>query len=143
MTHSDFPRNFAHCLASTCPQNDACLRWKAYEVLPDDMDEWITFVNPKRVPPAQRMECPYFLKMEQLRYAKGMKHLFDSVPHSDALGLKRELAGYFGHSTYYRCVRGERLIAPEEQAHIKKLFALRGLSDELHFDAYVEQYAFS
>lgn len=143
MNYSSFPHSFAHCIADTCPQKSACLRWKAYELLPDDLSGQITVVNPKSVPPAQGAECPYFLKMELQRYARGMKHLLNNVPHADAIGLKRQMAGYFGRSTYYRCVRGERLISPKEQADIKKMFVSRGLSMEPQFDAYVEQYAFS
>ena len=71
-----------------------------------------------------------------------MKRILDNVPHSDALGLKREMLGYFGRNNYYRSRRGERLISPQEQKAIQQMFASRNLSVEILFDEYVEQYKF-
>lgn len=142
MNYSSFPYQFAHCLAESCPQKSECLRWKAYELLPDDASQPVIFVNPKCVPPAQGMGCPNFLKTELQRYAKGMKRILDNVPHIDAIELKRQMAGYFGRSTYYRCLRGERLISPKEQADIQAMFASHNLSVNVKFDAYIEQYFF-
>lgn len=141
LTHSSIPQSFAHCLAETCPRKSECLRWKAYELLPGDLQERIVFVNPKSVPPEDG-NCPHFLEIELQRYAKGMKRILDNVPHSDALGLKREMLGYFGRNNYYRSRRGERLISPQEQKAIQRMFASRNLSVEILFDEYVEQYKF-
>ncbi len=142
LTHSSIPRTFAHCLAKTCPQKSECLRWKAYELLPADVRQNILFVNPKSVPP-QGTDCPHFLKMELLRYAKGMKRILDNVPHTDAIGLKREMLQYFGRNNYYRNRNGERLISPQEQKAIQRMFVSRNLPVEISFDEYVEQYKFS
>ncbi len=142
LTHSSIPRTFAHCLAEACPRKSQCLRWKAYELLPDNWQESISFVNPKSVPPAQGAECPHFLKIELQRYAKGMKRILDDVPHAEVFGLKREMLGYFGRNGYYRSRSGERLISPEEQKAIQQMFASRNLPVEISFDEYVEQYKF-
>lgn len=142
LTHSSIPRTYAHCLAETCPQKSQCLRWKAYELLPNDLPERILFVNPKSVPPPQGSDCPHFVKMELQRYAKGMKHIFDNVPYNQVAALRREMMEYFGRTTYYRCVNGERLMNMEEQNKIKTMFSSKGLSDDLSFDEYIENYVF-
>lgn len=142
LTHSSIPYNFAHCLASECALKDECLRWKAYELLPDDLNKRVTFINPKSLPPAAAEECPHFLKAELQCYAKGMRRIFDSVPHKAALSLKQQMKGYFGTRTYYRCVSGERLISPDEQNRIRKMFASRGLPSDVAFDEYIDQYVF-
>lgn len=143
LTHSSIPRTFAHCLAETCPQKSQCLRWKAYELLPGDLREQISFVNPKSVPPPQGEDCPYFMKMELQRYAKGMKRILDDVPFIQVNALRRQMINYFGRTAYYRCVNGERLITPKEQNDIKAMFSAQGLSDDLSFDGYIENYLFS
>lgn len=142
LTHSSIPRTFAHCLAEACPRKSQCLRWKAYELLPDNLQERILCINPKSVPTPQGVDCPHFVKMELQRYAKGMKRILDNVPHTNAMELKREMLEYFGRNGYYRSRSGERLITPEEQKEIRAMFVSRGLSGEIPFDEYVEQYQF-
>ncbi|MDY6033294.1 MAG: DUF6078 family protein, partial [Alloprevotella sp.] len=46
-------------------------------------------------------------------------------------------------TSYYRYQRGERLLTPEQQQWILKLFASKGYTDQLLFEHYVESYDFS
>lgn len=141
LTYSSIPRTFAHCPAETCPRKNECLRWKAFELLPENSPEQIVMINPKSVPP-QGVECPYFLKMELHRYAKGMKQIFDKIPYNQAVALRREMIDRFGKSGYYRRVNGAKLISPKDQALIKTIFSTNGLPDDVPFDEYVESYLF-
>ncbi len=142
LTYSSIPRAFAHCAAETCQIKNECLRWKAYELLPSDLQERIPFINPKSVPPPTDTDCSHFFKTELQRYAKGMKNILNSVPYHQVDALRREMIKYFGRATYYRCVNGERLITPKEQNNIKATFSDKGLSDDLPFDGYIENYSF-
>ena len=61
------------------------------------------------------------------RFALGITHLLDNVPHKEALGIKRELMAELNRTTYYRCYRKERLLKPKEQEYIRQLFLNRGI----------------
>ena len=74
------------------------------------------------------------------RFALGITHLLDSVPHKEALGIKRELMAELNRTTYYRCYRKERLLKPKEQEYIRQLFLKSGIKEEPVYDEYVEQY---
>ena len=54
------------------------------------------------------------------RFALGITHLLDNVPHKEALGIKRELMAELNRTTYYRCYRKERLLKPKEQEYIRQ-----------------------
>lgn len=72
-----------------------------------------------------------------------MQHLFDGVQYPQAVAVKRKLIDFFGRTKYYRYSRGDKLISPEEQSNIKAIFVANGLSDEIEFDQYIEQYHFA
>ena len=75
--------------------------------------------------------CPYFMADKKKRFALGITHLLDNVPHKEALGIKRELMAELNRTTYYRCYRKERLLKPKEQEYIRQLFLKRGIKELL------------
>lgn len=77
---------------------------------------------------------------EKKRFALGITHLLDNVPHKEALNIKRELMAALKRTTYYRCCRKERLLKPQEQEYIRQLFLEKGIKEEPVYDEYVEQY---
>lgn len=132
------PYNFAHCLNTDCLRAEACLRRQMALRIPLKRAT-VTVVNPAHTTPTGE-NCPNFKADSTLRFARGMTHLLDHVPHNDALLIKEHLLSYFGRTQYYRLWRKERLFSPDQQEYIRQLFRKRGLSEAPVFDEYVEVY---
>lgn len=136
--YSLVPYNFLHCLNGECLHAADCLRHQVSLRIPSDR-EAVTIVNPARITPASE-GCPYFMPDRLQRFAFGITHLLDSIPHGDAVVIKQQMIAHFKTHTYYRFLRKERLINPAGQEYIRQLFLKRGLTDEPVYDEYVEQY---
>lgn len=132
------PYNFLYCINAQCPQAARCLRYQQISRL-TPRSHSLDVLNPMRIT-TENGECTHFLVDEQKRFALGITHLLDNVPHSEAVIIKNMLITYFNRATYYRCRRRERLITPAEQTYIRDLFVSRGITDEPLFDEYVLQY---
>src|SRR5690606_32212921 len=91
------PPTFLHCITEDCPLQTDCLRQIAYQHLPSQIDS-VHIVNLRKLASVDKNNCPYFFKVQPVRYAKGFKHVLDSLPHKDVRKLKDELIAYFGHS---------------------------------------------
>ena len=70
------------------------------------------------------------------RFALGITHLLDNLPHASALEVRTRLISYFGKNMYYRMKRKERYIAPREQMAIAKMFKNCGITKKAVFDEY-------
>lgn len=132
------PYNFTHCLHAQCPQADTCLRHQVALRIPYECER-ITIINPARTLSAGE-SCPYFAPDKLQRFALGITHLLDSIPHSDAIAIKNQMLERFQRNMYYRFSRKEHLISPTDQKYIRQLFLSRGITSEPVFDEYVEQY---
>jgi hypothetical protein len=99
----------------------------------------ISIVNPACVP-EDTNTCPHFRPIRKIRVAWGIGHLLDRIPYGDAKVLKSQILTYFGKNNYYRFYRKERGIPPEEQEIIRQLFRKKGISEEITFDGYTEEY---
>lgn len=138
--YSLVPTGYAFCLNAKCPQASKCLLHQLFLHAPSDL-MYIKVINPAQVEAyTQEDACPYFKADTTCLFAIGMKHLFDSVPHKDAVIIKDQLLAYFGHSLFYRYWREERMFTPVQQEYVRKLFQSRGISSQPVFDRYVELY---
>ncbi|MDR0939081.1 MAG: DUF6078 family protein [Mediterranea sp.] len=144
MIHKNFdyhslPVHFAYCLNDRCGRAATCLRHLAVGQIPNDR-ALLTVINPAHVAP-DGAQCTSYIDQEPQLFARGMVHLLDKVPHAVASHIKNALVGYFGRTVYYRCRNKERLISPEEQAYIRKVFRQYGIADPPQFDEIVPSYA--
>lgn len=57
-------------------------------------------------------------------------HLLDNIPHSLAITIRKELAVLMGRNMYYRIRNQERLLHPDEQEQITKIFLKHVVSAE-------------
>ncbi|WP_455672702.1 DUF6078 family protein [Phocaeicola sp.] len=137
--YSLVPAGYAFCMNARCSQASECLLHQLYLHVPHHV-KYIRVVNPLQSVLTGENACPYFKADVPVRFAVGMKHLFDTVPHKDALVLRDQLMGHFGHNLYYRYWREERMFSPAEQEYVAKLFRNRGITAPPVFDAYVERY---
>lgn len=137
--YNEFPGRFAHCLNDKCVRGGQCLRRQMALAVPKERDCFMV-VNPAQIGPISGENCTHFLLDQPQQYAKGIKRLYDKVPHKEAQTLKRQIMGYLGRTAYYRCYRGERLISPQEQEQIRQLFLQQNINEEPQFDTYIEYY---
>lgn len=132
------PYHFVHCFKEQCPRAGSCLRYIVGEHC-TTKNYFIHVVNPKRIP-EDAEKCPYFLSMEKIRVAWGVKKLLMNVPLEKANAMKRQLLAHFGRNAYYRFYRKEVHISPADQEFVRKLFRQYGIAEEPVFDEYTETY---
>ena len=91
-----------------------------------------TYVN--RVATGQ--SCVHFRSDALLRYARGMKTLFDDVPKGKYASVRSRVMNCFScERIFYYAQKGEQLISPKEQERIANVFKNVGLPVPL-FDQY-------
>ena len=135
--YKDVPKNYLHCLNAQCPHAADCLRFQAALHAGPDTSSFLA-VNPAYV--ADNEECPYFRPDCMVRFALGITHLFDNLPHAKAIQIKKMLYNQFKRNMFYRILNKERLIRPEEQDFIRDVFFKEEIEDEPVFDEYIDRY---
>lgn len=134
------PHDYTHCLNGQCLRAETCLRHQVALRIPPERGI-INIVNPSHIV-ASGDQCEYFQTDRLRRYARGISHLLDNIPHKLAVVIKQEMISHFGQSHFYRLQRKERLFTPAQQEYIQKLFQQRGIKESPAFDEYIEQYDF-
>jgi len=128
------------CQNADCPQSASCLRFVACQCMPPTVTVWpcVMSATPKDG------GCPYFVKNEKVRLARGFKNMYAHVTSRDDLfTMRRELTEYFGSKgTYYRYKDGEKILSPEQQQCILRFFVQHGYTEGLEFDEYIDGYDF-
>lgn len=137
--YNEFPAGFAHCFNEQCRRGETCLRRQLALRIPKERG-CVCVVNPAHLESATGESCSFFLLDQPQRYARGISHLFDDVPLRKAQVIKSQILAYLGRTNYYRCKRGERLVKPDEQAYILKLFRAQAVDGEPKYDEYQDYY---
>ncbi|MDY2633388.1 MAG: DUF6078 family protein [Prevotella sp.] len=135
--YEDIPYHWPLCFHTQCPRKNECMRFKAGLAVPADKYSCIAVT-----PPALKLTpCPMFHKIEIIRAAVGFRHLFYDVKQRHASEMRSHIISYLGgHGTYYRYMRGENALSPEQQQWIGRLFKAYGYNEPVTFDAYEERY---
>lgn len=133
------PSSFDRCFQNDCPKADTCAHFLAGQYLHTGQ-----ICGPAVYPSARQGEvCKMYKETRIIRAAYGFKALFAEVKQKDNTPLRNRIKRYLGgNTTYYRYHHGERLLTPEQQSWIISLFRQAGYTEELHFDAYLDQYDF-
>lgn len=135
--YEQVPKNYLHCQHAQCQRSADCLRFLAASRINSSVSSF-SIVNPAYV--AGKAECPYFKPGQLIRFASGITHLFDNLPHTKAIKVRRIICNHFGKNTYYRFRSKERLIKPEEQDFIREVFVKENVEEEPLFDRYIDRY---
>lgn len=139
----DIPENYEYCFESTdnCPKADTCLRALAAQAVLQSgkaKTPFVTCVHPcytRRH--AADGTCTHYRTSTPQRRAKGMTKLFEELPLKIAATVKERVIDSFSSRTvFYQCRNGERLITPEEQARIARIFRAAGIQYAPQFDEY-------
>ncbi len=136
--YNKVPKTFSHCVNTQCTRSDECIRYRLMSHINADR-EMLPIVNYKRFAITGE-DCTFFFPDRKIRFALGITHLLDNVPHSKIADIKYQLHSYFSKGTYYRISRKQRLINPAEQNFIRQVFLDKGIEEEPVFDKYIEEY---
>ncbi len=136
--YESVPYNFAYCLNAQCKHSTKCLRYLVSKQLTPKRTTF-SIVNPDCTTP-QADTCPFFKADKEKRYALGITHLLDDLPHNKAIAIKRAMNANFSKGTLYRIQKKERSITPAEQNIIRHIFIQYGIHADPLFDEYIEQY---
>ncbi len=127
---------------AACPRAATCLRALAWRALAAGAatSEWfyIRCLNPSYAanPPAR---CEHYRDSTPVHYARGMTRIFDDVPVRVEKTVRRRVMSCFSCRNYYFLSRkGERLIRPEEQEAIARVFRSCVPGLEPTYDGYVD-----
>ena len=127
------------CYVENCPLRNHCLRWLVGQHMPPTASTY-RCVNPNYQHVATS-DCPMYRKDEKVRFAKGMKNMFnDDMPKSVQNAVKYGVINKSNRTYYYEYKNGSRLIPPALQEHIRKLFRDKGWTAKVDFDSYVDDY---
>ena len=134
MKIDDVPYGYAHCYASDeqCAQRKTCLRSHAARMNEEDLAkprEILSCITPTYINRVATGEtCTYYRSDTLLRYARGMKTLFDAVPKGQYTAVRSRVIGCFScERIFYYAQKGEQLISPKEPARIASVFKNAGL----------------
>lgn len=129
--------NITMCFLEGCPRADKCIKHMVYDLL-GDQKAYGSTVMPSSLKDGK---CDQFVEAVVKRYAKGIKHMFDEVRMKHFGTLKIRVMGILGGRTsYYRCLRGEKLISVEQQKWIADLFKSYGYDASDIYDEYIYSY---
>lgn len=137
--YKEVPIDWAVCFLESCPRKEECMRFQCGLIMPDDKEIAIAVT-----PSVLKMKtCPRYASIEKMWVALGFQHIFDDVKAKHANELRSRITNYLGSkTTYYRCLRGEKYLTPEQQEWIKNLLAKYGYTENIEFDEYKELYCF-
>ena len=143
--YTQLPSGYTLCPNAECPRADQCLRQALFNDVPASLTS-IRILSPAATRQAAGPRCPHFRALEMRRFARGIDALLVQLrtfPYNDSVWLKKKVYNYFGRWAYYEIKHKRRLITPEEQAEIQRIFRSKGISAEPAFDGYVVQNDFN
>ena len=138
MGYSGVPKSFLYCNHDKCPRRGKCLRYQVALDVSQKLPYYMT-VNPRRMA-GNENNCDFFKLNETARFAIGMSHLLDDIPHATAIVIHKEIYSLMGRSMYYRILNKERLLHPVEQEQIAAIFRECGIKSKPVFDDYIDKY---
>ncbi|NDV81589.1 DUF6078 family protein [Bacteroides sp. 51] len=136
--YTQVPYNYVHCLHAQCGRAAGCLRFLVTQQAGSEVRHFSVF-NPAHVI-GKEEECPHFQEDRMACFALGITHLFDNVPYTKALKIKKMLYFRLKRNTYYRIQRKERQLTPEELSMIREVFRNEGIQEEPAFDELIYKY---
>ena len=137
-TSGEVPTNYTLCIKSDCPKAAVCLRYKATQMMPAEVQTW-NILSPAYLAQIEG-ECPHYRSAEKVMYARGFVRMMSALTVNQAHVVKDNIVATFGMNMYYRMRRGDRLITPTEQEAIYQMLEQQGVTARPEFDAYEKDY---
>ena len=120
------PSLITYCFTEQCPMKDDCIHYLAGLYKSDEVEQGHA-IFPNALKDGK---CMHFAQLRLVRMAWGFDRLFADVKVKDAPMLRSKMKEYLGSmGQYYRYKLGQMKLLPEQQEHIKQLFAQLGYKD--------------
>ena len=124
--YGNVPSCISYCFTEPCPMKDECIHYLAGLYKGDDVEQGHA-IFPNALKDGK---CKFFAPLRIVKMAWGFDKLFAEVKVKDAPVLRSEMREYLGSKgQYYRYKLGQMKLLPEQQEHIKQLFARFGYKD--------------
>ena len=124
--HDNVPPVINYCFTEPCPMKDECIHYLA-SLYKSDKVEQGRAIFPNALKDGK---CSHFKELRVVKMAWGFDKLFAEVKVKDAPKLRSEMRAYLGSKgQYYRYKLGQMKLLPEQQEHIKRIFARFGYED--------------
>lgn len=136
---NEIPKHYLYCHHQTCPRRENCLRYQATLAMPQDLLPTYTTVNPFYMA-GHEDTCKHHQPFSTLRFASGIDHLLDNIPHKAAVAIRKDIYALMGRSMYYRIRNKERMLHPVEQNQIAAIFKKHRITTMPEFDSYTDRY---
>ena len=130
--------HYLPCFIKDCPKHQTCLHWLTGEQT-QNQSLVITSVNPMN-PNVKAGCCELYRENKTASYARGIMHLLDMIPYTQARSIKRRLIQTFTRKRYYEFRNGTRLISPTEQEQIARICQDEGWTGDIRYDGWEEDY---
>ncbi len=131
--------DMAYCFNSACPKAGTCFRHLATKFKPSNKRTG-NAIYPDAL---QDGQCDYFIRPRIIKAAWGFNGLYNAVKHQDVARIRCQVMSVLGGKTsYYRHHRGEKLLTPEQQSDIQKVFEASGYASP-SYDHYKETVDFT
>lgn len=124
--YGNLPSRISYCFTEPCPMKDECIHYLAGLYKSDEVQQGhAIFPNALK-----EGKCKFFAELRIVKMAWGFDKLFAEVKVKDAPVLRSEMRKYLGSKgQYYRYKLGQMKLLPEQQEHIKQIFAQFGYQD--------------
>lgn len=121
--YGNLPSGITYCFTEQCPAKDKCIHYLSSLYKSDDTDRgYAIFPNALK-----DGKCKHFAPLRVVKMAWGFEKLFAEVKVKDAPILRSKMRDFLGSKgQYYRYKLGQLKLLPEQQEHIKQLFARFG-----------------
>ena len=137
-TSGEIHTNYTLCIKGDCPKAAMCLRYKATQMMPAEVQKW-SILSPAYLAQIEN-ECPHYRSAEKVQYARGFVRMIRTLPVNIAEMVAHKLIARFGRNAYYDMRKGKRTIAPAEQEIIRTVVTECGAQQEVVFDSYEENF---
>lgn len=137
--YGNVPCNITYCFTEQCPMKGECIHYLSALYKNDDLKRgYAVFPNALK-----DGKCQFYAQLRVVKMAWGFGKLFTEVKVKDAPTLRAEMRQYLGSKgQYYRYKLGQQKLLPEQQEHIKQLFAQFGY-DNVEFEHFDNEIDFT
>ena len=126
------------CHSERCPLREHCLRAILSHYVPENRfaTNSINLNNPQM----QTEQCPSYRNDQPRRMPVGLTWLCHDMPGWQERVIKANLIRHLTRTGYYRYRNGSKPITPDVEQYIRQLLKGHGITQEPHFDGYIEDY---
>jgi hypothetical protein len=91
-------------------------------------------LNPAYLLKQDLTDCNQYYSQTLKIFVAGLNGIMENLPLSKVQAIRTGMINLFGRSTYYRFMRKDKWLNPDEQQKVRELFENFGMLDELTYD---------